>query len=117
MSTIHFPGRHHRACSRCASLPIFLVARPLCSSPPHCLSLQQQWQSKSTQLDGSEQKAQTSSRFDSLSEEDTADIFDDLVVESDAEDGSEAHSPSIAPATGRQRDRALRLWHHPKFWE
>ncbi|KAG8978541.1 hypothetical protein FRB94_014737 [Tulasnella sp. JGI-2019a] len=70
-------------------------------------------------LDGSEPKAplQTSSRFDSISKEDMANIFDDLVVESNAEDGSEACSLSIALATSHQQDRALRAWNHPKFWD
>ncbi|KAF2691544.1 hypothetical protein K458DRAFT_411268 [Lentithecium fluviatile CBS 122367] len=46
---------------------------------------------KIERLDGSEQKF----RFDNISEEDKADIFDDLVVESDGEDGTEANSPSF----------------------
>ncbi|KAL9099919.1 MAG: hypothetical protein Q9163_004646 [Psora crenata] len=54
--------------------------------------------------------------FDNLSEEDTADSFDDL-VDSDGEDDSEPYSPSLAPATERQRDRALGSWRHAKFWE
>lgn len=56
------------------------------------------------------------SRFDKLSKEDTADIFDDLVVDSDGEE-SEIHTPSIAPATEPQRNPAFRAWKHPRFWE
>ncbi|KAJ2898905.1 hypothetical protein MKZ38_003589 [Zalerion maritima] len=72
---------------------------------------------KTDGLEGYEQEIplQIPSRFDNLFKEDTADIFDDLVVESDSED-AEADSPSIAPATERQRNRAFRAWKHPKFW-
>lgn len=68
--------------------------------------------------DGSKPKIplHISSHFDNLSAEDTADIFDDLVG-SDGDDESEPHSPSLAPATERQRDRALGSWRHAKFWQ
>ncbi|KAK5342333.1 hypothetical protein LTR98_003127 [Exophiala xenobiotica] len=59
---------------------------------------------------------QKAARFDGLSKEDTADIFDDL-VECDGEDESEVHSPSITPTTERQRNRPFRPWKHPKFCE
>ncbi|KAG9023095.1 hypothetical protein FRB95_013562 [Tulasnella sp. JGI-2019a] len=96
------------------------MARPLCSSLLSLLFVTATTMAvKIDGLDGSEPKAplQTSSHFDSVSEEDMANIFDDLVVESDAEDGSKARLPSIALATSRQQDRALRVWNHPRFWE
>ncbi|KAL8936817.1 MAG: hypothetical protein Q9211_004005 [Gyalolechia sp. 1 TL-2023] len=63
-------------------------------------------------LDGSDDGSEQKSRFDNVSEEDTFDIFDRL-LESNSEDGDEADSPSIALTTSRQRDRALKAWHHP----